>query len=161
MVELCGDARFRSASQSQRRVLCPAHTGALWQVSHVVLAVAGDYSLARETRFVLFFDDCSNLLSRQHAWMLEPLTANSAGGVCEKPSTFCVAQPPWHRRCFCCFCCFGVRGALWNAQILSPLITLAVGQVTTRDSVSIMPAGQRRGVLPTLWTLAEPLTGSD
>ena len=93
--------------------------------------------------------------------MLEPLTANSAWRVCEKPLAFCIAQPPWHRRCFCCFCCFGVRGALWNAQILFPLITLAVGQVTTRDSVSIMPAGQRRGVLPTLWMLAEPLTGSD
>lgn len=52
-------------------------------------------------------------------------------------------------------------GALWNAQILFPLITLAVGQVTTRDSGSIMPAGQRKGVLPTPWALAEPLTGSD
>ena len=52
----------------------------------------------------------------------------------------------------------GVRGAFWNAQMLFPLITLAVGQVTTRDSVSVMPED---GSAANTWTLVEPLTGSE
>ena len=55
MAEFCSDARSRPASQSQSRV---------WRPGHVVLAVAGDYSLARshERLALCLFDDGSSFL---------------------------------------------------------------------------------------------------
>ena len=158
MVEFRGDARSRSASRSQSRVWCPVRASALWQVSHVVLAVAGDYSLATRSSPCAFSTTIRTFSRGSILECLSPSRQAPLGG-CVKNLGVLVPQPPWHRRCSAASAASG--GTLWNAQILFPLITLAVGQVTTRDSGSIMPAGQREGVLPTLWALAEPLTGSD
>jgi len=139
MVEFCGDARSRSASRSQSQVWCPAHAGALWQMSHVVLAVAGDYSLATRDSPYAFSTTVRTFSGGSMLECLSPSRQTPLGG--------CVKNLGVLSRSLLGIADVSAAsassgGALWNAQMLFPLITLAVGQVTTRDSRSIMPAGR-------------------